>query len=89
MAMGGASELTMSQWSSFFAQQGTGVSKELGDLLETPVALTAPGDLTEAGTLERLVQHDQGRPFGHEPGAPLRGAPRRATRPSRSPGTPA
>ena len=33
MAMGGASELTMSQWSSFFAQQGAGVSKELGDLL--------------------------------------------------------
>ncbi|WP_306468496.1 MULTISPECIES: sugar MFS transporter, partial [unclassified Actinomyces] len=33
MALGGASELTMSQWSSFFAQQGTGVSKEVGDLL--------------------------------------------------------
>ncbi|MDO4243100.1 MAG: MFS transporter [Actinomyces sp.] len=33
MALGGASELTMSQWSSFFAQQGAGVGKELGDLL--------------------------------------------------------
>lgn len=33
MAAGGASELTMSQWSSFFAQQATGVSKAVGDLL--------------------------------------------------------
>ena len=33
MAAGGASELTMSQWSSFFAQQATGVPKAVGDLL--------------------------------------------------------
>ena len=33
MMTGGAAELTMSQWSSFFAEQGTGVSKALGDLL--------------------------------------------------------
>lgn len=33
MMTGGAAELTMSQWSSFFAEQGTGVSKEIGDLL--------------------------------------------------------
>ena len=30
---GGAAELTMSQWSSFFAEQGIGVSKTVGDLL--------------------------------------------------------
>ncbi|MBO0926698.1 MFS transporter [Cellulomonas sp. zg-ZUI199] len=33
MATGGAAELTMAQWSSFFAEQGTGVPKEVGDLL--------------------------------------------------------
>jgi fucose permease len=33
MMTGGAAELTMSQWSSFFAEQGVGVSKEMGDLL--------------------------------------------------------
>ncbi|MDC4233102.1 MFS transporter [Actinomyces sp. B33] len=33
MAMGGASELTMSQWSSFFAQSATGMPKQVGDLL--------------------------------------------------------
>jgi len=33
MMTGGAAELTMSQWSSFFAEQGTGVSKAMGDLL--------------------------------------------------------
>lgn len=33
MAAGGASELTMSQWSSFFAQRATGVPKAVGDLL--------------------------------------------------------
>jgi fucose permease len=33
MMTGGAAELTMSQWSSFFAEQGTGVGKEVGDLL--------------------------------------------------------
>ena len=33
MAAGGASELTMSQWSSFFAQQATGMPKAVGDLL--------------------------------------------------------
>ena len=33
MVAGGASELTMSQWSSFFAQQATGVPKAVGDLL--------------------------------------------------------
>lgn len=33
MMTGGAAELTMVQWASFFAEQGIGVSKELGDLL--------------------------------------------------------
>ena len=33
MMTGGAAELTMSQWSSFFAEQGIGVSKTVGDLL--------------------------------------------------------
>ncbi len=33
MMTGGAAELTMVQWSSFFAEQGLGVSKEFGDLL--------------------------------------------------------
>ncbi|HMR48743.1 MAG TPA: MFS transporter [Arachnia sp.] len=33
MMTGGAAELTMVQWSSFFAEKGIGVSKELGDLL--------------------------------------------------------
>lgn len=33
MMTGGAAELTMSQWSSFFAEQGAGVGKEVGDLL--------------------------------------------------------
>ncbi len=33
MLTGGAAELTMVQWSSFFAEQGIGVSKETGDLL--------------------------------------------------------
>ncbi len=33
MMTGGAAELTMVQWSSFFAEQGIGVSKEMGDLL--------------------------------------------------------
>jgi fucose permease len=33
MMTGGAAELTMAQWSSFFAEQGTGVSKQVGDLL--------------------------------------------------------
>lgn len=33
MTTGGAAELTMAQWSSFFAEQGTGVPKEVGDLL--------------------------------------------------------
>ncbi|MEA4943578.1 MAG: MFS transporter [Propionicimonas sp.] len=33
MMTGGAAELTMSQWSSFFAEQGAGVSKAMGDLL--------------------------------------------------------
>ena len=32
MATGGAAELTMSQWSSFFAQQGAGVAKQVGDV---------------------------------------------------------
>ncbi|WP_432457779.1 MFS transporter [Cellulomonas iranensis] len=33
MTTGGAAELTIAQWSSFFAEQGTGVPKEVGDLL--------------------------------------------------------
>lgn len=33
MAAGGASEVTMSQWSSFFAQEATGLPKATGDLL--------------------------------------------------------
>lgn len=33
MMTGGAAELTMVQWSSFFAEGGLGVSKEAGDLL--------------------------------------------------------
>ena len=33
MMTGGAAELTMSQWSSFFAEEATGVSKTVGDLL--------------------------------------------------------
>ena len=33
MMTGGAAELTMVQWSSFFAETGIGVGKELGDLL--------------------------------------------------------
>ncbi len=33
MMTGGAAELTMVQWSSFFAEVGIGVSKEFGDLL--------------------------------------------------------
>jgi fucose permease len=33
MMTGGAAELTMSQWSSFFAEEGTGASKAIGDLL--------------------------------------------------------
>lgn len=33
MMTGGAAELTMVQWSSFFAEHSLGVSKELGDLL--------------------------------------------------------
>ncbi len=33
MMTGGAAELTMVQWASFFAEQGVGVSKEVGDLL--------------------------------------------------------
>lgn len=33
MMTGGAAELTMAQWSSFFAEAGMGVPKELGDLL--------------------------------------------------------
>jgi len=33
MMTGGAAELTMVQWSSFFAEQGIGVAKEVGDLL--------------------------------------------------------
>lgn len=33
MMTGGAAELAMAQWSSFFAEQSLGVSKELGDLL--------------------------------------------------------
>lgn len=33
MMTGGAAELTMVQWGSFFAEAGLGVSKELGDLL--------------------------------------------------------
>ena len=33
MAAGGASELTMRQWSSVFSQQATGVPKAVGDLL--------------------------------------------------------
>jgi fucose permease len=33
MMTGGAAELTMSQWSSFFAEQGAGVGKAVGDLL--------------------------------------------------------
>lgn len=33
MTCAGASELTMSQWSSFFAEKGLGVSKLFGDLL--------------------------------------------------------
>jgi MFS family permease len=33
MMTGGAAELTMSQWSSFFAEQGTGFGKAAGDLL--------------------------------------------------------
>ena len=33
MMTGGAAELTMSQWSSFFAETGTGASKAIGDLL--------------------------------------------------------
>jgi len=33
MMTGGAAELTMSQWSSFFAEQGAGAGKEVGDLL--------------------------------------------------------
>lgn len=32
MMTGGAAELTMVQWSSFFAEKGIGVSKEIGDL---------------------------------------------------------
>lgn len=33
MMTGGAAELTMVQWASFFAERGIGVNKELGDLL--------------------------------------------------------
>ena len=33
MMTGGAAELTMVQWASFFAEKGIGVSKELGDIL--------------------------------------------------------
>ncbi|QCB95396.1 MFS transporter [Cellulomonas shaoxiangyii] len=33
MATGGAAELTLAQWASFFAEEGTGISKEAGDLL--------------------------------------------------------
>ncbi|WP_454931917.1 MFS transporter [Actinomyces oricola] len=33
MVTGGAAELTMAQWSSFFAESATGVSKEVGDLM--------------------------------------------------------
>lgn len=33
MTTGGAAELTVAQWSSFFAEQGTGVSKQVGDLV--------------------------------------------------------
>jgi fucose permease len=33
MMTGGAAELTMVQWSSFFAETGLGVGKEMGDLL--------------------------------------------------------
>lgn len=33
MMTGGAAELTMVQWSSFFAEEGIGVSKEIGDSL--------------------------------------------------------
>jgi fucose permease len=33
MMTGGAAELTMVQWASFFAERGVGVSKEVGDLL--------------------------------------------------------
>lgn len=33
MMTGGAAELTMAQWSSFFAEEGTGVGKQVGDLL--------------------------------------------------------
>ena len=33
MMTGGAAELTISQWSSFFAETGIGVSKAMGDLL--------------------------------------------------------
>lgn len=33
MMTGGAAELTMVQWSSFFAEKGIGVGKEFGDLL--------------------------------------------------------
>lgn len=33
MMTGGAAELNMAQWSSFFAEQGTGVSKQTGDLV--------------------------------------------------------
>ncbi|MFT4295709.1 MAG: MFS transporter [Micropruina sp.] len=33
MMTGGAAELTMVQWSSFFAEKGIGVGKEIGDLL--------------------------------------------------------
>lgn len=33
MMTGGAAELTMVQWSSFFAEKGIGVGKEMGDLL--------------------------------------------------------
>lgn len=33
MMTGGAAELTMVQWSSFFVEKGIGISKEIGDLL--------------------------------------------------------
>ncbi|CAM2757960.1 sugar MFS transporter [Actinomyces slackii] len=33
MVTGGAAELTMAQWSSFFAESATGVPKEIGDLM--------------------------------------------------------
>ncbi|WP_454051353.1 MFS transporter [Cellulomonas sp. Marseille-Q8402] len=33
MMTGGAAELTMAQWSSFFAEEGTGVGKQVGDLV--------------------------------------------------------